>query len=192
MEEIIRMEDIILETDLPVIARFDDDLFPYQGFDHVRQTARALAENEEGKFGFLHIVGEDFFGVRDHLETCGGRIEENEGIVDALKREIDEEMGLTMENYEVVGCILDAYNLIGRITVSSFLHVKLDTLKRKTMHRTEEEQILINEIVWLDPLEALDRLEHDYHSKVDLIVQRRDAAALRYYLTNKGIIKNNG
>ena len=105
-----------------------------------------------------------------------------------VEGEIDEEMGLVMEDYEIVGCILDAYNLIHRITLSSFLHVKLDTSKRNTMHRTQEEQILINEIVWLDPLEALDRLEHDVHSNVDRIVQRRDAAALRYYLSNKGII----
>ena len=184
----IDLDKIKIETDLPILARIKDDLYPYHGYDHIRQTARALAENEEGKFGFLHIVGEDLFGVRDHLETCGGGIEENEGILDALEREIEEEMGCSVKAYEIVGCILDAYNLIGRITLSSFVHVLLDTKNKTKMHRTLEEEILINEIVWLDPKEALYKLEHDVHSNVDKIVQRRDAIALRYYLESKHLI----
>ena len=61
-----------------LIGKLTDDLYEYEGYDHVRFTARGLIENEEGKFGFLHIVGEDLFGERDHLETCGGGIEEKE------------------------------------------------------------------------------------------------------------------
>ena len=56
------------------------------------------------------------------------------------------------------------------------------------MHRTEEEQILIQEIVCLDPLAALDRLEHHAVHDVDKLVQRRDALALRYYLKYKGLL----
>ena len=180
----IDIEQIEIQTEYPVIARISDDLFPYEGYDHIRYTARALCENEEGKFGFLHIKGEDLFGVRDHLETCGGGIEENEDIFNALSREVKEEMGLKITEFEMIGCILDTYNLIGRITLSCFAHVKVDSSKTEETERTEEEKILINEILWLDPLEALDRLKHRYTSEVDLIVQRRDAAALEYYLKN--------
>ena len=183
----IDLERIRIETPYPIIARIKDDLYPYQGYDHLRQTARALAENEKGELGFLHIRGEDLFGVRDHLETCGGGIEENEGILDALEREIEEEMGYTIREYEMVGCILDAYNLIGRITLSSFMHVKLDTSLRHQTHRTEAEEILISEIVWLDPQSAIERLKKT-SSKVDLIVQRRDLLALEYYLKSKNLI----
>ena len=181
----IDIDKIKIETQFPIIARIKDDLFPYEGYDHIRYTARALAENEEGKFGFLHIVGEDYFGVRDHLETCGGGMEENESVLDALQREIREEMGYEIQSAEMVGCILDAYNLLSRITLSCFAHVKLDTSKKLPTQRTEAEEILIKEIVWLEPQEALRRLEFDVHSNVDRIVQRRDLAALRYYLENK-------
>ncbi len=184
----IDLNRIKIVTDLPIIARIKDDLYPYQGYDHIRQTARALCENEKGEFGFLHIVGEDYFGIRDHLETCGGGIEENEGILDALEREIEEEMGYTIRAYEIVGCILDAYNLIGRITLSTFVHVLLDTSKSRQTQRTEAEQILIKEIIWLEPLKALDVLENHCSSSVDRIVQRRDAKALRYYLESKQLI----
>lgn len=184
----IDLQKVKIETQWPVIARIEDDLYPYEGYDHIRQTARALAENEKGEFGFLHIVGEDFFGMRNHLETCGGGIEENEGIYEALKREIGEEMGYSIRELEMVGSILDAYNLIGRITLSHFAHVLLDTGMKKPLHRTEAEEILIREIVWLKPLDALRRLKHQHTSNVDLIVQRRDAAALEFYLKQKKMI----
>ena len=184
----IDLQKVKIETNWPVIARIEDDLFPYEGYDHIRQTARALAENEKGEFGFLHIVGEDYFGKRNHLETCGGGIEENEGIYEALVREIGEEMGYRLKKLEMVGSILDAYNLIGRITLSHFAHVLLDTSEKMPLHRTEAEEILIKEIVWLKPLDALERLKHQYYSSVDLIVQRRDAAALEYFLKQKNMI----
>ena len=71
----IDLDAIVIKTSLPIIARIKDDLYPYEGYDHIRQTARALCENEKGEFGFLHILGEDYFGIRDHLEACGGGIE---------------------------------------------------------------------------------------------------------------------
>ena len=181
----IDLNEIKVESEWPLIARIKDDLFPYEGYDHIRYTARALAENEEGKFGFLHIVGEDYFGVRDHLETCGGGMEENEGVFDTLQREIMEEMGFKTKGMKIVGSILDAYNLLKRVTYSSFAHAYVDTKENFALERTEAEQILIQEIVWLPPEEALYRVEHIYSSRVDLIVQRRDAAALRYYLEHR-------
>ncbi len=166
-----------------LIGEFKDDLYEFNGYDHVRYTARGLIENEEGKFGFLHIVGEDFFGERDHLETCGGGMEENELLSETISREIKEEMGFDTLSYEYVGTIIDTYNLINRVTVSSFFHCTVDTTRHQT-HRTEEEQILIKEIVWLTAEEALDWLDNRCEHKVDKLVQRRDAMALRYYLNN--------
>ena len=86
----IDLNNININLKWPIIARFNDDLFPYNGYDHIRYTARALLENQEGKFGFLHIVGEDFFGVRDHLETCGGGKEDNETLEETIIREVKE------------------------------------------------------------------------------------------------------
>ena len=171
-------------SEIEVIKEFRDDFWPYEGIDHLRYTARALARNEEGKYAFLHIQGEDFFGVRDHLETIGGGMEENEYIDETMIREIQEEVGYGVRNMAILGAIIDTYNLIHRITYSTFFVVDLDTSEMLETHKTEEEEILISEVVWLDPLEALNRLEKDEGSAVDRIVQRRDAFALRYYLEN--------
>ena len=168
------------------IGRLADDQYEFEGYDHIRYTARALAENQEGRFGFLHIVGEDFFGGRDHLESCGGGMEEGESLFDTIKREVMEELGLEVQSCEYVGTIIDSYNLIKRITVSSFFHCLVDSSALQETHRTEEEQILIKEIVWLTPEEAMDWLENRAEHKVDKLVQRRDAMALRYYLEQAG------
>ena len=179
------IDQLGMNVDWPIIARFKDDLFPYHGYDHIRYTARALIENEEGKFGFLHLVGEDFFGVRDHLETCGGGMEKGEDLVDTILREIKEEMGTPVKECQLLGSIIDAYNLIYRITFSTFFYCKVDTKHLSETTRTEEEKILIKEIVWLKPDDALRRLRDQTGSNVDRIVQRRDAAAMEYYLNKK-------
>jgi len=164
------------------IGRLKDDLWPFEGYDHIRYTARGIVISEEGKYGFLHIQGEDYFGVRDHLETCGGGIEEGEYADDALQREVLEEMGYHVKEYELLGAIIDTYNLLKRITYSVFFVCRVDTREEVHTNRTEAEQILVKEVVWLDLDEAIDRLENHCHSDVDLIVQRRDAMALHYYI----------
>ena len=129
------MNDIDINTlqfdiDWPIIGRFKDELFPYNGYDHIRYTARAIIENENNEFGFLHLVGEDFFGVRDHLESCGGGLEENEDLVDTIIREVKEEMGLSIRHLKLLGSIIDTYNLINRITLSTFFYCSVDTTKQ--------------------------------------------------------------
>ena len=52
----IDLDRISFEIDWPIIARIKDDLFPYEGYDHVRYTARSLLENQNGDFGFLNFA----------------------------------------------------------------------------------------------------------------------------------------
>ena len=188
MEQEYWQEDLLdrlqIKVQWPIIARFHDEYFPFSGFDHIRMTARALAVNEDGDYLFLHIKGEDFFGKRDHLETVGGGIEENEPVDEAMRREIREELGYECRNMGIIGSIYDAYNLIGRITFSTFFYVQLDTQNRKPLQRTEEEKLLISEVVALKEDEALKWLAGG-KSPVDKLVQRRDLAALKYFIENR-------
>jgi len=176
------IDKLDIKVDWPIIGRLYDEEYPFEGYDHIRYTARAIIENENGKLGFLHIKGEDYFGERDHLETVGGGLEEGEYLDDAIRREIKEETGLECKSVELLGSIYDAYNVIKRITFSTFFFCRVDMSSCSKTNRTEEEQILISEIVWLDPEEALDWLQNRHEHKVDRLVQQRDALALKYYL----------
>ena len=176
------IDKLDIKVDWPIIGRLYDGEYPFEGYDHIRYTARAIIENEEGKLGFLHIKGEDYFGPRDHLETVGGGLEQDEYLDDAIAREIKEETGLECEDIQILGSIYDAYNLIKRITFSTFFYCKVNTSSYTQMHRTQEEQILISEVLWLDPNKALDWLTNRHENKVDRLVQQRDLMALKYYL----------
>lgn len=171
-----------IKTDWPVIGRLYDEEYPFEGYDHIRYTARAILEDQEGKLGFLHIKGEDLFGKRDHLETIGGGLEEGEYLDDAIRREIKEEAGLECKSVELLGSIYDAYNLIRRITFSTFFYCTVDTSSYSGTNRTEEEEILISEIVWLSVDEALGWLRNRHENKVDRLVEKRDLMALEYFL----------
>lgn len=167
-----------------LIGRFEDNLYDYQEVNHIRVTARALARNEEGKFAFLSIQGEDLFGFRDHLETCGGGREGNESLSETIAREVMEELGYKIKRTVYLGEIIDNYRLIQRETHSNFFYCELDTSKHYPLHLTESEKTLLKDVVFLSLEEALDQLEHHQVGKVGAIVQRRDLLALQYFIAN--------
>ena len=171
-----------LDLNWPLIGCFEDDLYPFNGYDHIRYTARAIMINSQGKYGFLHIQGEDYFGKRDHLESCGGGMEENETLDQTIVREIKEECGLQVKDISLLGSVLDSYNLINRITLSTFFLVIVDDENIADIHRTEEEEILIKDLLWLSEEEVLEWLINKNENPCDILVQRRDLAAFRYYL----------
>lgn len=177
-------DSVNIKVDWPVIARLTDDIYPFNGYDHIRYTARAFIEDEQGRYLFLHIVGEDYFGKRDHLESCGGGLEKGEFLDQTIIREIKEETGYDAYDLGLIGSIYDAYNLINRITFSTFFHCRIDSTKKSVSHQTEAEQILIKELLFLKPLEALDWLENRSINPCDKLVHQRDATVFRYYLEN--------
>ena len=165
-----------------LIGTFMDDMWEYQGIDNVRFTARALAFNDRGELGLLRITGDDYFGHREHYETCGGGLEENESLYDTVIREVREELGYGVREVGYLGEIIDFYNLIKRETHSHFFYVHLNMQDHRKPQLTEEESILFNDVIWLKPDKALDELENNVVGDVGKIVQRRDALALRYLL----------
>lgn len=162
-----------------IIAELFDHVFnDEEYYTHIRQTVRCFPINEEGKIGFLHVVGEDDFGVRDHLETIGGGVEINESTQQALHRELNEEIGADGIIQNDLGMVIDRYRHIHRITVSNYYVVMLNQVT--TMQRTEAEQALIASIKWLTLEEALQ-----YYSTpktgVNKLIEDRDYQALLAY-----------
>jgi len=168
---------------MKILGYFHDEYFESSPIEEIRFTARVFVFDDQQRIGFLKIQGEDGFGVRNHLESPGGGVEANESFKEAAIREIEEELGASATNYQLCGVVIDRYNIINRMTLSVYFSAKLIELHQET-HRTEEEKILISDVVWLSYNEALTILKHS-DSDVDAIIHRRELCALSALLKDK-------
>ena len=163
-----------------LLGYFDDHRYPQHPIEEIRFTSRIFLRNERGEIAFLAIEGEDFFGKRHHLETPGGGVEAKETFAEAAHRELLEELGATATDLTLLGCVVDRYHLIHRMTFSVYFEATLDQL-HPTTQRTEEETLLIADVVWLSEKDALKRLTQ-YENTVDELIHRRELCALKALL----------
>ena len=61
----------------------------------IRNTVRCILLNNKNEVGLLLIDRDDDFGKMKHFETPGGGVNEGESLIDALEREISEEVAAT-------------------------------------------------------------------------------------------------
>ena len=100
---------------MSLIKELYDNEYPFNGFNKIRETARAILLNENNEIGMMLIQGEDYFGVRDHYESPGGGVELNEIRLDTVKREVLEEAGYVCDVEKFLGTTINRYNLIQTI-----------------------------------------------------------------------------
>ncbi len=169
-----------------LIAILEDGIYRKKTRDSYlkRWTVRAIAYNEEGKLGFLRLKGSDTFGKRNHLESIGGGVENDESLEEALYREVKEETGYECEVKEEVGVVVDHYNLLNRETISTFFVVQLLD-QTGDVNRSDDETELIDGIEFYNEEEVLEALTQYEKGTVNELVQRRDYYALKHYLKNK-------
>jgi len=126
----------------------EDTIYPFKGINKKRRTVRAILVNHRNEIALLHIKGIDQFGDRNHYETPGGGIEDNEKFIDTLKREIKEEVGYSIKNIKNIGQIDIQYNLLNRIDEGYFYYAEVD--KYIGINLNEDEKILFHDIKWIN------------------------------------------
>lgn len=156
-----------------------DNVYTKQVITHQRTTVRAILINEEKKFAFLRIVGTDDFGVRNHLETLGGGVDESEDFETALKRECMEEAGFKVKVIRKLCIITDEYHLIRRRTHSHFYLCELEE-EGFELNLQENETMLLKDVEWLTYQQAAVQLESEHVCNVGKLIHRRDVIALKY------------
>ena len=73
------------------LGLIEDNIYPLTKINRTRETVRVILVNERKEIGLIHIKGIDKFGNRDHYETLGGGVNDNEDLITSLIREVKEE-----------------------------------------------------------------------------------------------------
>lgn len=159
------------------LFKFKDDQYPFKGVTHEREIARAILIDENNNVCLEKILDDDGFGPRDYYETPGGGIKKGETHEQALKREIEEEVGYECEVICPLGQVDDYYNLIYRHNHNYFYLVKRG--KKVEQHLEPDEKVRIEKIIWVPIDEAIRLYENMQNVLVGRIVKQRELPILK-------------
>ncbi|MCR5741043.1 MAG: NUDIX hydrolase [Gammaproteobacteria bacterium] len=153
-----------------------DDEYETRGTKHERVIVRAILINEDGKVALCHLHRNDEFGNQEYYETPGGGVEMGEDLIDALRREIDEEVGVTIKDIKKIGVVNDYYNLISRNNINNYYLCRVD--KKTKIHHESYGDTIIEEIVYISLDEALNIYQNMEDSGVSKLVKQRELPIL--------------
>lgn len=122
---------------------------------------KALIENGEGKILLLNSPGWKQKEIEAHWDIPGGRIEESQSAEEALKREVQEETGITnIENSEFFTAVISNHEIDfeGR-TIGLLLMIYKVTTPENSKIKLSGEHTAYE---WVDKKEAAKRLAQKY------------------------------
>ena len=114
-----------------------DEEWPFEYTSHDRQIVRAVVFDNDKNFYFVRANRDDDFGVSTLIETSGGGVEEGEDLLEAINRELKEELGIESEIICKIGVVSDYYNLIHRHNINNYFLCRAVSFGDK--HLTPEE-----------------------------------------------------
>lgn len=166
------------EKTAEIRLRFEDDEWPLTTITHTRQIVRAMVVDEDGFFYFVRVERDDDFGKATLIETAGGGVEAGEEHPDALRREMQEELGATVEIVGKIGVVEDAYNLIHRHNVNHYYLCRAVSFGEKNLTRDEVELFhLSTQKVSYD--QAVAEYELRQNTPLGRLIARRELPILR-------------
>ncbi len=146
------------------LGLIEDKYYPFNGIEKVRDTVRAIIKNQNNEILLLKIDCSDAFGVRKHYETPGGGVEENETLIEALVREIKEEVGYEITNIKEIALVSIQYNILKRIDKGYFFYC--EALKKVRKNLLDYEKDVIKGSKWIK-IEDLEKIYLD--KNIDLV-----------------------
>ncbi len=105
---------------IPLTIELQDTEWPFTYTDHHRTVVRAVVVDAAGDFYFIRASRDDIFCTGTIIETAGGGVEDGEALPHALRRELQEELGATVEILAEIGTVSDYYNLIHRHNINHY------------------------------------------------------------------------
>ena len=120
-----------------IYLELKDEEWPFEYTDHDRNIVRAIVVDDDGYFYFVRADRDDDFGRAVIIETAGGGVEVGEDLDEAIKRELQEELGAQVEVICKIGVVSDYYNLIHRHNINNFYLCRAVSFGEKML--TEDE-----------------------------------------------------
>jgi ADP-ribose pyrophosphatase YjhB (NUDIX family) len=160
----------------PLLTIRDSDVgwnYPDTNEHQERQAARAIVYDKEGKVALLHAT------KKSYHKLPGGGVEQGESIMEALHREVMEEIGCKIEHIRELGIVEEFRNKF-KLHQLSYVYIA-DLAGEKGTPDLEEDEIADGfETVWLTLDEAIESLKKetsidDYEGR---FIQKRDLALL--------------
>ena len=154
------------------LGLIEDNIYPITEIKRTRETVRVILVNSNKEIGLIHIKGIDKFGNRDHYETLGGGVENNEELLDTLHREVKEEAGYLIKNIKEIAYIDIQYNLLNRIDRGYFFYAEIKEKVDTNLNDYEKE--LFKEIKWIN-IKEIDEFYQNYSvENVGKMIHYRD------------------
>ena len=146
--------------------------------DHDRNIARAIVYDEKEQFYFVRAERDDDFGKATLIETAGGGVEEGENLLAAIKRELKEELGVSVEVVCKIGVVSDYYNLIHRHNINNYFLCKVKSFGDKNLTEDEINSFHLSTLK-LSYEEAVKEYEYRATTKLGKLVANRELPILQ-------------
>ena len=145
--------------------------------DHDRNIVRAIVYDENRMFYFVRAVRDDEFGKATLIETSGGGVENGEDLITAVKRELKEELGVSVDVVCKIGIVSDYYNLIHRHNINNYFLCKIKSFGEKNLTQDEIEKFHLSTLK-MSYEEAVIEYENRKNSKLGTLIANRELPVL--------------
>ena len=155
-----------------------DEEWSFEYTDQNRKIARGIVYDEEGYFYFVRAIRDDDFGKAILIETSGGGVEKGEDYLTAIKRELKEELGASVDVICKIGVVSDYYNLIHRHNINNYFLCKVLSFGEKHLMEDEINSFHLSTLK-LTYEEAIKEYENRSNTKVGRLVANRELPILK-------------
>ena len=157
----------------------DDTQYKYEYIDHDREIVRAIVIDNNGFFYFVGADRDDDFGKAILIETAGGGVEHGENYESAIRRELQEELGVNVDVLCKLGMVSDYYNLIHRHNINNYYLCRVTSFTNRSLTFDEENKFHLS-VLKVSYEEAVNKYKESMKYKLGVLIRNRELPILEY------------